>query len=99
MPDDKENVLNRDFKADTINQKWGTDITHIHVLKEGWTYPVSVMGYCDCKIIGYAYGKHMTEELALKAVKNTGLNVADATGILLLSNEERRNRYSHLPKL
>ena len=26
VPDDKENVLNRDFKADTINQKWVTDI-------------------------------------------------------------------------
>lgn len=37
--DDKENVLNRKFKAKTINRKWVTDITYIHVLKEGWTYP------------------------------------------------------------
>lgn len=35
QPNDKENILNRDFKADTINQKWCTDITYIHVLKEG----------------------------------------------------------------
>ncbi|MEG2095025.1 MAG: hypothetical protein RRY80_12040 [Lachnospiraceae bacterium] len=41
--DDKENILNRDFKADTINQKWCTDITYLHVLKECWTYLASVM--------------------------------------------------------
>ena len=27
VPDGKENILNRDFKAVTINQKWCTDIT------------------------------------------------------------------------
>ena len=32
VPEDKKNVLNRNFKADTINQKWVTDITYIHVL-------------------------------------------------------------------
>ena len=31
VPDDKKNILNRDFKANTINQKWCTDITYIHV--------------------------------------------------------------------
>lgn len=66
IPDDKENVLNRDFQADTINQKWVTDITYIHVLKEGWTYLASVMDLYDRKIIGYAYGKTMTAELALE---------------------------------
>lgn len=49
--DDKENVLNRNFKAETINQKWVTDITYIHVLKEGWTYLASVMDLYDRKIM------------------------------------------------
>lgn len=31
VPDDKENILKRDFEAETINQKWCTDITYIHV--------------------------------------------------------------------
>lgn len=86
VPDDKENVLNRNFKAETINQKWVTDITYIHVLKEGWTYLASVMDLYDRKIIGYAYGKHMTAELALEAVKNACLNVADTNGIILHSD-------------
>ena len=35
VPDDKENILKRDFETETINQKWCTDITYIHVQKEG----------------------------------------------------------------
>ncbi len=46
IPDDKANILKRDFTARTINQKWCTDITYIHVLKEGWTYLASVMDLC-----------------------------------------------------
>ncbi len=38
IPDDKVNILKRDFGTETINQKWCTDITYIHVQKEGWTY-------------------------------------------------------------
>ena len=68
IPDDKKNILGRDFGTDTINQKWCTDITYIHVQKEGWTYLASVMDLCSRKIIGYAYGTSMTAELAVKAV-------------------------------
>lgn len=70
IPDDKVNILERDFGTETINQKWCTDITYIHVQKEGWTYLASVMDLCSRKIIGYAYGTSMTAELAMKAVEN-----------------------------
>lgn len=86
IPDDKQNILNQDFAATTINQKWCTDITYIHVLKEGWTYLASVMDLCNRKIIGYAYGKTMTTELALKALENACLNVSDTKGIILHSD-------------
>jgi len=39
IPNDKENILSRDFSTSTMNEKWVTDITYVHVLKEGWTYP------------------------------------------------------------
>ena len=86
VPDDKENILKRDFSADTVNQKWCTDITYIHVQKEGWTYLASVMDLCSRKIIGYAYGTAMTAELAVEAVTNACLNVKDPTGIILHSD-------------
>ncbi|WP_242647803.1 IS3 family transposase [Lacrimispora saccharolytica] len=83
---EKENILNRHFEADTINQKWCTDITYIHVLKEGWTYLASVMDLYTRKIIGYAYGKEITAELAKKAVENACLNVKNTKGIILHSD-------------
>lgn len=69
VPDDKENILNRNFKADTVFKKLVTDITYIHVLNEGWTYLASVMDLYDRKIIGWAYGKNITAELAKKPLK------------------------------
>lgn len=86
VPDNKENILSRNFEAESINQKWCTDITYIHVLKEGWTYLASVMDLCSRKIIGYAYGTSMTAELAVEAVRNACLNVKDTKGIILHSD-------------
>ena len=91
----KENILNRGFKADTINQKWCTDITYIHVEKEGCTYLASVMDLCSRKIIGYAYGESMTAELAVEAVKNACLNVRETTGIIVLSFSCKGNPYDN----
>lgn len=86
VPDGKENILNRDFTATSINQKWVTDITYIYVKNEGWTYLASVMDLYDRKIIGWSYGRNITAELALQAVKNAVLNVKDTEGIILHSD-------------
>ena len=83
---ERENILKQDFEATAINQKWCTDITYIHTLKDGWTYLASVMDLYSKKIIGWAYSTTMTAELALKAVENACLNVDDPTGIILQSD-------------
>ena len=44
------------------------------------------MDLYDRKIIGWAYGKKITAELATKAVKNACLNIPDTTGIILHSD-------------
>lgn len=46
----------------------------------------SVLDFHSRKIIGYAYSKSMTAELATKAVENACINVKDATGIILQSD-------------
>ena len=83
---EQENLLKQDFSATTINQKWCTDITYIHTLKDGWTYLASVMDFYSKKVIGWSYGTTMTAELALKAVENACLNVEDTAGIILHSD-------------
>jgi putative transposase len=82
----KENILNRDFKTTGINQKWCTDITYIHTVRDGWTYLASVMDLHSKKIIGYAYDTSMSAEMAVRAVKNACLNVKVTEGILIHSD-------------
>lgn len=82
----KKNILNRDFNTTGINQKWCTDITYIHTVRDGWTYLASVMDLHSKKIIGYAYDTSMTAELATQAVKNACLNVKVSEGIILHSD-------------
>jgi len=82
---ERKNVSDRDFNVTAVNQKWCTDITYIYVLKERWTYLASVMVYSR-RIVGYAYGKHMTSDLAVKAVENASLNISTTEGIILHSD-------------
>src|SRR5690625_6633923 len=49
---ERENILQRDFSTETINEKWVGDITYIHTLKHGWCYLASVM---DLHKIGRAH--------------------------------------------
>lgn len=85
-PGDKEDLLDRDLGADTIDQKWCTDITYIYAGKEGWTYLASVMDLYSRKIIGYAYRTSMTAELAVGAVKNACRNARATEGLILHSD-------------
>lgn len=84
--DEKENILNQDFTAIGINQKWCTDITYIFTQKDGWTYLASVMDLYSRRIIGWAYDTSMTAELAVKAVRNACMNVSDTEGIIIQSD-------------
>lgn len=82
----RENILEQDFEADTINQKLCTDITYIHTQQDGWTYLASVMDLYSRKIIGWSFAKTMTSDLAIQAVKNACLNIANTEGIIIHSD-------------
>ena len=56
-----ENVLNRDFTADRIAQKWVSDLTYIHT-KEGWLYLTVVIDLFDRKVIGWSFSNGMTAQ-------------------------------------
>ena len=64
-----ENVLKRNFSTTSINEKWVGDITYIHTTIDAWCYLASVLDLHSKKIIGYAFGKRMTNNLVIKALK------------------------------
>jgi putative transposase len=62
-----ENLLNRKFNVLTPNEVWVADITYISTA-EGWLYLASVMDLFSRKIVGWATGARMTQELVLDAL-------------------------------
>lgn len=72
-----ENLLQRDFSADALSQKWVGDITYIRV-NSGWLYLTTVIDLADRKVIGWSFSEDMSAEntsiAALKmAIKNRGV--------------------------
>src|SRR5690606_16072628 len=71
-----ENLLQRDFSAAALSQKWVGDITYIKT-GSGWMYLTTVIDLADRKVIGWAFSNDMTTTnttiAALKmAVRNRG---------------------------
>ncbi|EPN60341.1 transposase IS3/IS911 family protein, partial [Pseudomonas syringae pv. actinidiae ICMP 18807] len=57
-----ENLLNRQFNPEAINQSWVADITYIRT-RSGWVYLAAVMDLFSRKIVGWAMAPHMRAEL------------------------------------
>src|SRR5699024_936590 len=52
---ERDNLLQRDFRAQAKNEKWVGDITYIHTLQHGWCYLASVMDLHTKKIVGFSF--------------------------------------------
>ena len=64
-----ENILQQDFQANALNEKWVADITYC-ATDEGWVYLAVVMDLYSRKIIGWTMAKHMRTELVCEALQN-----------------------------
>lgn len=63
-----ENVLNRDFTAQQVNQKWVVDLTYLWT-QEGWLYLAAVLDIFSRRVVGWALAEHMREELVEDALR------------------------------
>lgn len=63
----KHNILNREFTANNINEKWVGDITYIHT-KEGWLFLATVIDLYSRAVIGWSMDRTMTKELVCNAL-------------------------------
>ena len=82
----RENIINRDFSTTGINQKWVTDITYIHTIKDGWCYLASVMDLNSRKIVGHSMSKNIDTTLAIKALDNAYKLQKPTEGLILHSD-------------
>jgi transposase InsO family protein len=64
-----ENLLNREFQAETAGVKWVPDITYPRVL-DGWIYQTVVLYLYDRKVIGWAFSDGLeTARTAIPALR------------------------------
>lgn len=64
-----ENLLNQNFKVESPNSVWVTDISYIST-KEGWLYLATVKDICTKEIVGWATADNMKTSLCITALKN-----------------------------
>lgn len=62
------NILDQDFEATALNQKWGVDISYIWTA-EGWLYLAIVLDLHSRRIIGWATSDRLKKDLALQALR------------------------------
>jgi putative transposase len=72
-----ENLLQRDFSADALFQKWVGDITYIKTAS-GWTYLTTVINLADRKVVGWSFSNDMTAsnttaKALLMVIRNRGI--------------------------
>lgn len=63
-----ENVMDRAFVADKINQKWACDITYVHT-DEGFLYLAGVVDLFSRKIVGWSMKDTLHTDLCVEALE------------------------------
>ena len=79
------NLLQQDFSATAIHQKWVTDTTYV-ATQEGWLYLVSVMDLYSRQIVGWAMGDHHDAALATAALDMAIRRQRPEPGLILHSD-------------
>jgi transposase InsO family protein len=62
-----DNLLDRNFQVDRLDQVWCSDITYIPT-DEGWLYLAAVMDLCSRRIVGWAIDDHLRADLCCDAL-------------------------------
>jgi transposase InsO family protein len=67
-----ENLLNRDFHADSYNQKWATDVTEFKYTAEDGTvkklYLSAILDLCDRRPVSYVIGDNNNNQLVFQTL-------------------------------
>jgi transposase InsO family protein len=77
-----DDLVQRDFTAETPNQLWLADITE-HRTAEGKLYLCAVKDVCSNRIVGYSIDSRMKARLAVTALTNAVTRRTEVTGCVV----------------
>ena len=81
-----DNVINRDFTATHLNQKWVTDITYVRTDK-GWAYLSTIKDLFDGFIVAHAINRVNSVDLVLRTLKLAKEKEVVTDGLILHSDQ------------
>ena len=80
-----DDLVQRDFTADDVNELWLTDITE-HWTDEGKLYLCAIKDAFSGRIVGYSMSDRMKARLAVNALANAATRRGDAAGCIVHSD-------------
>ena len=86
-----QNLLNREFNPEAVNQVWGSDTTFIRS-KEGWLHLCVVIDLFSRKVIGWSLDKRNNSELVKSALREALFRRGYPKGVIFHS--DRGSEYS-----
>ena len=87
-----DNLLARDFAAESVNRKWVADITYVPT-DEGWLYLAAVLDCFSRKLVGWSMADHMQVDLVSDAL-TMALQHRQPDGPKLLHHSDRGVQYA-----
>jgi transposase InsO family protein len=87
----EENLLNREFQAEKPNQKWVTDITHLHYGEGLKAYLSAIKDLYDGTVVAYRLGKFNNNDLVMKTLNEAIEKNPEATPII---HSDRGSQYT-----
>ncbi|EXJ22560.1 Mobile element protein [Alkalibacterium sp. AK22] len=87
----EENVLNREFKADKLNQKWVTNITHLRYRDGQKAYLIAIKDLYDGSITAYKVRKFNNNGLVMETLNEAIERNSGATSLL---HSDRGSQYT-----
>jgi transposase InsO family protein len=86
-----DNLLKRQFTADTPNRKWTADITYVWT-GEGWLYLAVVVDLFSRRVVGWAMSHTLERSLVIEALQMALISRKPAAG--LLCHSDRGSQYA-----
>ncbi len=88
-----DNLLNQEFKVESPNKVWLSDITYIST-EEGWVYLAGHKDIWSGEIVGYAMGERITKNLVAESLFRAAAAKRPAKG--LIHHSDRGSQYCAL---
>jgi len=85
------NLLDQDFSAETVNERWASDITFIYT-GQGWLYLAVVMDLYSRRIIGWSMSRRISRHIVVNAL-NMALGRRRPEGDLI-HHSDRGSQYT-----